>query len=214
MAIVPASIESLPSSALTVRSSITLSFTGSLPDARLTASWLALSTVKLPLICARPPRIGSLMFGRRKHLVVEDDRERLADILLSDPAEAAGAGGIEGDVDNRPAVLVEALLGVDELLAGNHDAALDSNPTVAIGHGQYLAARRRTTGGDLGRIGIEVDQLEFQPGGLADQLLQRLGVLDARDLDENPPLALVDDGDFLGAARIDSAADNIARDRQ
>ena len=37
-AMVPASIESLPSSALTVRSSITLSFTGNLPDARLIAS--------------------------------------------------------------------------------------------------------------------------------------------------------------------------------
>ena len=62
-AMMPLSIESLPSSALTVRSSITLSLTGNLPDASATASWLALSTVKLPLICACPPRIGSLMLG-------------------------------------------------------------------------------------------------------------------------------------------------------
>ena len=29
-------------------------------------------------------------------------------------------------------------------------------------------------------IGVQIDQLEFEPGGLADQLLQRLGILDAR----------------------------------
>ncbi len=51
-----------------LRSSITLSFTGSLPEARLTARSCALWTVKLPLICARPPRMGSLMLGADKTL--------------------------------------------------------------------------------------------------------------------------------------------------
>ncbi len=32
------------------------------------ASWVALSTVKLPLICAEPPRIGSLILGAESTL--------------------------------------------------------------------------------------------------------------------------------------------------
>ena len=38
---------------------------------------------------------------RRQDLVVEDDRERLADILLGHSAEPARAGGVELDVDVR-----------------------------------------------------------------------------------------------------------------
>ena len=64
----PAWIESAPSSGPTVRSSITFSATGSLPERSAIASWLALSTVKLPVICALPPRIGSLMFGAESTL--------------------------------------------------------------------------------------------------------------------------------------------------
>ncbi len=52
LAMMPFSIESLPSSGPIVRSSMTFSFTGSLPEASDTASWFAVSTVKLPLICA------------------------------------------------------------------------------------------------------------------------------------------------------------------
>ena len=46
LAIAPFWIESLPRSGPTVRSSITLSLTGSLPDASETASAFAVSTVK------------------------------------------------------------------------------------------------------------------------------------------------------------------------
>ena len=55
LAITPLWIESLPRSGPTVRSSITFSFTGNLPDARLTARSFALWTVKLPVICACRP---------------------------------------------------------------------------------------------------------------------------------------------------------------
>ena len=53
---------------------------------------------------------------------------------------------------------------------------------------------------DLGWIGGQIDQLEFEPRGLADQRLQRFGILDAGHLDQDALLALADDGDFLGAA--------------
>ena len=63
MAMIPSRMESAPSSGPTVRSSTTVSSTGSLPERSEMASWSAVSTVKLPDICACPPRIGSLMFG-------------------------------------------------------------------------------------------------------------------------------------------------------
>ena len=62
-AIAPARIESRPRSGPTVRSSIAFSLTGSLPEDSEMASSLAVSTVKPPLICAVPPRIGSLILG-------------------------------------------------------------------------------------------------------------------------------------------------------
>src|SRR3546814_6321043 len=62
-AITPFSIESAPSSGLTVRSSTTVIFTGSAPERSEMASALALATEKLPEICALPPRIGSLIDG-------------------------------------------------------------------------------------------------------------------------------------------------------
>ena len=62
-AMVPARMESAPRSGPTVRSSMTFSSTGSLPDRSRIASWLALSVVKLPEMMPDPPRIGSLMRG-------------------------------------------------------------------------------------------------------------------------------------------------------
>ena len=108
-------------------------------------------------------------------------------------------------------VLVEALLGVDQLVARDHHAALDRDgrrprPSAAPG----CPAGRGPA--QLARVGGEVDQLEFEPRGLADQMLQRLGILDARNLDEDAVAALVDDRDFLGPVRIDAAADDVARD--
>ena len=177
------------------------------------ASWLALSTVKLPrdLRLAAEDRLVDVR--RREHLVVEDDRERLADILLRHPAEAAAPAVLKRDGDDRPAVLVEALLGVGQLVAGDHrrGAGRRSPPLPsAIGRTWLPAGARPCC--DLLRVGGQVDQLELEPGGLADQLLQRLGVLDARHLDQDAVGALVDDGDFLGALRVDAPADDVAGD--
>ena len=88
--------------------------------------------------------------------------------------------------DDRLAVLVEALLGVDQLVARHHHPALDRDRAGAVGHRQHLAPGRRAALRDLVRVGGQVDQLELEPRGLADQVLQRLGILDARDLDEDP----------------------------
>ncbi len=61
--IAPMRMASLPRSGPTVRSSITLSGTGSAPARSSAASEAASATVKLPLICPVPPVIGSWMTG-------------------------------------------------------------------------------------------------------------------------------------------------------
>ena len=94
-AMVPFSIESLPSSALTVRSSMTFSLTGSLPDGQRDRQLVGAfdGEIAADLRLAAEDRLVDVR--RRQHLVVEDDRERLADIFLGHPAEAARAGGVE-----------------------------------------------------------------------------------------------------------------------
>ena len=63
IAMAPFSIESAPSSALIENSSITVRSTGSAPERSEIARALAVSTVKLPEICATPPSIGWRMLG-------------------------------------------------------------------------------------------------------------------------------------------------------
>ena len=150
------------------------------------ASWLAVSTVKLPLICAWPPRIGSLMFGADRTLSSRMIANGLLTFSWVTRPKRRAPAVLKRDVDDRPAVLVEALLGVDQLVARDHHPALDRDPPAAVGHRQDLAAGRRAALRDLRRVGGQVDQLELEPRGLADQALQRLGILDARHLDEDP----------------------------
>ena len=88
---------------------------------------------------------------------------------------------LKRDRDDRLAVLVEALLGVDQLVARHHHPALDRDrrrcrrPCGST----WLPGGARPCG-DLRRVGGQVDQLELEPRGLADQRLERFGILDAR----------------------------------
>jgi hypothetical protein len=50
------------------------------------------------------------------------------------------------------------------------------------------------------RIGFQIDQLELQARGLADQALERIGILNTGNRNEDSALALVDDRDFLSPA--------------
>ncbi len=149
---------------------------------------------------------------RRQNLVVKDDCEWLANILLGHPPEAARAGGVESDVDVWPAVLVETLLGVGQLVARDHHSALHGHEAVTIGHRENLAAWRRVALLNFLRIGRQIDELELQPRGLADQLLKRFRVLDARHFDENTIATFGDDGNFFRSRRVDAAPDDIASD--
>ena len=61
------------------------------------------------------------MTGAEMHLVVEHDGERPADVVLGEVAELAGAGLVEAEGDDRlVGALVEARLGVDQLVAAHH----------------------------------------------------------------------------------------------
>ena len=63
---------------------------------------------------------------RRDHLIVEDDRERLADILLRHLRELARAGCVELEIDDRLAcALVEAGLRIGEVAARHKDPFFD-----------------------------------------------------------------------------------------
>ena len=83
------------------------------------------------------------MFGADSTLSSRMIANGLPTFSCVDAAEAARAGGVEGDVDVGPAVLVEALLGVGQLVARDHHPALDRDEAAAVGHRQHLAARRR-----------------------------------------------------------------------
>ena len=96
------------------------------------------------------------------------------------------------------------------MVARHHHPAFDRD-CAAFDHRQDLAAGGSAALSDEIGVGLEIDQLEFEPRGLADQCLQSFGILDPRNLDQDAPLALVYNGDFLGALRIDAAADDIAR---
>src|SRR5262249_59077744 len=65
--------------------------------------------------------------GRRRYdLVVEHDGERAPDVLLRHLGEAARAVVVEAEGDDRLAgTLVEAGLGVGQVLARHHDLLLD-----------------------------------------------------------------------------------------
>ena len=65
--------------------------------------------------------------GRGDHLIVEDDRKRLADILLRHLREFARTGCIETEIDTIGSLgaLVEAGLGIGEVAARHKDPLFD-----------------------------------------------------------------------------------------
>src|SRR5438309_7189531 len=104
----------------------------------------------------------------REDLIVEDDRERLADILLRRPPEATSAGGVELDIDVRASVLVERLRRAGQLITGDHHPALDGDRSAPLQHRQDLAAGRGSALLNVLRVSGKVDELELQPRRLTD----------------------------------------------
>ena len=150
----------------------------------------------------------------RDHLVVEHDGERLADVFLRHGGEAARAVVVETEGDDRLAVaLVEAGLGVGQVLARDDDALLDHIGLVVLGLGalEQLGIRRHVALYRLiDRRGL-VDQPERQLGGLAEQFLQPRRILQARHLHQDAIDALALDRRLDGAELVDAALDDLDR---
>ena len=138
---------------------------------------------------------------RRHHLVVEDDRHALADVLRGRLTEALGALQVELEAHHRLLrLLVEGRLRVGEVAAVGHDPALDRHPrAVLVLGGQEIDIAR-------GRVG---QHAEFELGGLAELLFEELRILQAGHLHEDAVGALLLDRGLLGAAEIDAAADDL-----
>ena len=153
---------------------------------------------------------------RRDDDIVEDDRERAADILLGGAGEAAASGLVEGeDHVGRSVGLVEVLARVGDHVAGDDRPPFDADrrpPALPILHRQDLAADRCAPRLELLGRDVGADHLELEPRGPPDQLLERLGVLLARRLDEDPVAALAQDGGLERAERVDAPVDHVARD--
>src|SRR5262249_23092119 len=123
---------------------------------------------------------------RRDHLVVEDNGERLAHVLLRGFSEFPRADRIETEADDRLAVaLIEARLRVDQIAAGDENALLDEIFPLPFLAFADLRVRRHLAGhGLLGRL-RQVEHAEIELRRFADELLEPRWIRKAGDLDEN-----------------------------
>ena len=147
---------------------------------------------------------------RRDHLIVEHDGKRAADVVLGEVAELARPRIIEGEGDHRfVGALIEGGLGAGQLIAA-HDRRLAQQQRalapLAVERGVDPVAGRNARLLGLLRRDAGMHLVEAQPRGLADQLLERGGILQARHLHEDARASLADDGRLGGAERIDAAA--------
>ena len=159
--------------------------------------------MKRPEIWPDPPVIGDRIRRRRDHLVVEHDREQPPDVLRGRLAEALGAADVELEVDDRLAgAVVEARLGVGEVAALDDDAALDR-----LRLARRLLRRQQV---DVRRAGLR-HHAELELRGLAEDLLQPLRILEARNLHQDAVGALALDVRLGRAERVDAPAQDLDR---
>ena len=152
--------------------------------------------------------------GGREHLVVEHDSKGRADVVLGEVGELARARLVEAEGDDRlVGARVKARLRVDEILAGDdwrllqHVGAAGLALTRRI---DLVADRRPRLLGFLGRH-RRVHGVERQLGGLTDEVLELLGVLQAGELHEDAVAALAHHGRLGRAHGVDAAVDCLDR---
>ena len=108
-------------------------------------------------------------------------------------------------------------LRVDQHVAADHDPlahdiGAGADPRLlALRRRQNLVAGRQMPAARVFERGAGVDQLKRQLGGLAEQRLDVLGIVDARQLDEDAVLPLAFDRRLLGAGFVDAPADDLDR---
>ena len=149
---------------------------------------------------------------RADHLAIEHDRQQLTDMLAGHGAELARPSRVEMKAHDWLVLLI-GRLGVGQTGAADLDPFADHDLALAamLGARQQLVAGRQTAGQRLIQRGVQIDQMEGQLGGLAEQALDTLRVLLTRHLDQDPVVALALDGRLAGADRIDPPAHDLER---
>ena len=130
-------------------------------------------------------------------------------MVLGRFAELFAAGTVKLETDDRHAA-VKSGAGVNQMFAGNHRFAADDQ-SFALGAvdqpgrvAQFAAAR-------VGGGGAAVYQVKRQLGGFAEQSLDPLRILFARQLYGDAVNALTLDRRFVGAGFVNAAADDFNR---
>ena len=151
-------------------------------------------------------------------LAVEHDGEADADVLAGGVGEALAARGIEAEGDHRLIVpRIKGRLGVDQGVAADHDPFADQVHAGAavgqelVGRGQEFGTRRHPPGQGIGKGRLLVHQMEGHLGGLAEQALHPLRIVDAGKLHQDAVVALTLDGGFAHARFIDAPAHDLDR---
>ena len=146
--------------------------------------------------------------------VVEHDRERRADVLLGELAELARARLVEPERDDGlVGALVEAGLGIDEVLADDDRRLLQEIAARPLERGVDPVARRNARLLRLLGRHTRMHGVEGQPRGLPDEVLQLARVLQPGELDEDTIAALAHDGRFGGAQVVDAPVHRLDRGR-
>ena len=164
---------------------------------------LACSTVKRPEIWPEPPVIGCRMRGAEITLLSSTMASGRPTASVVTWPKRWRAADVEAEIDDRLAgALVEAGLGVDQVLALHDDALLDGHawPPSSCGRQRLDVAGRRAGIGD---------EAELELRGRAEDLLQALRVLQARHLHEDAVRALALDVRLRRAERVDAAAQHL-----
>ena len=153
---------------------------------------------------------------RRDDLVVEHDRKRLAHVPVGESPELAGAGGVEGEVNDRPAgARTEGGLGVRQLVAAHHRRLFQHLLRLVLGIALIDFEARRNPGLLGFRWGERfMNFVERQLCRLPDQRLQIVGLVDARNLHENAAPAFAHDRGLGDAHRIHAPSHRFERRRQ
>ena len=188
-----------------MRSSTTVSLAGSAPALQQHREIVGLLDRVIARDDARSAHDGRLDHGIGDDLVVEHDREGLADIGGRGGAEVLPAAQVELELDTGTALLVESRARVGEVLAIDHDALLDrlrARAAVLV-EGQALDIRRVVAG--------LRHEAEVELGGGSKKILEMLRVLKARHLDHDAVVALALDRRLLGAGGVDAAAQHLDR---
>jgi hypothetical protein len=149
---------------------------------------------------------------RRDDDAVDDDRERLAGILLRHLGEAFGARAVQLERNARLAgLLVIALLGVDQHVAGDHHLALTAILPPPLMRQDHIAGRRDRRAAPQSRRRWQSTRRNSSFAVLPTSALSAVGILQAGDLHDDTVGAFADHGRLDGAERVDARIDHLAR---